>query len=213
MTIPLIEAQGCVPLLDEVFFEFEDRERKLHRLHEIETGAVYSIVLSQKGGLYRYRMGDRVRVRHFYSGTPCLEFLGRSQATSDLVGEKLHEEFVREIVEGLGLEGTFFKSLVPAAKPVEHYILLLDSANVPPEEIARLLDDALSQSPHYRHARLLGQISPARVLLSRRIPEIAIAYRMRFGRKWGDMKHQILAIAPIEEELLTLLEKVSQEGA
>ena len=29
MTIPLISAQGCVPVLDEVFFEFEDESGKL----------------------------------------------------------------------------------------------------------------------------------------------------------------------------------------
>lgn len=211
MTIPLIEAQGCVPLVDEVFFEFEDKEGKIHRLHEIKTGNIYEIIISQKGGLYRYRMGDRVRVSHFYKATPCLEFIGRTQETSDLVGEKLYSDFVRDVIEDLALEGTFFKSLVPATKPKEHYILLLDSAKESPDAIAQRLDNALMRSHHYRHARLLGQLSPARVLVSQQIPEIAIAYKTQSGMKWGDMKHPILITKPLTEELLNELDKVSQE--
>lgn len=208
MTIPLIEASGCVPVLDEVFFEFEDQQGKIHRLHEIEMGVVYSIIISQKGGLYRYRIGDRVRVSHSYKNTPCLEFLGRTQETSDLVGEKLHSEFVREVIADLALEGTF-KSLVPVKTPIEHYILLLDSANEPSNAIAQRLDDALSRSPHYHYARRLGQLKEVRVLVSKQIPETVTLYRTRFGAKWGDIKHQILVTTPLEEELLTELELVS----
>ncbi|MEP0808197.1 GH3 auxin-responsive promoter family protein [Trichocoleus sp. ST-U2] len=212
MTIPLIQAQGCVPMLDQVFFEFEDGEGKIHRLHEIVAGINYEIIISQKGGLYRYRIGDCVRVSHFYQGTPCLEFLGRNQATSDLVGEKLHSEFVRSVIEDLALEKTFFKSLVPVRKPVDRYILLLDTAKESPDAIAQRLDDALMRSHHYRQARLLGQLAPARVLVSRQIPEIITLYGMRAGKKWGDLKHPLLAIAPLEEELLVELEKASQNS-
>ena len=207
MTIPLLAAQGCVPVLDEVFFEFEDREGRIHQLHEIEMGDVYEIVLSQKGGLYRYRIGDRVSISHFYKSTPCLEFRGRSGATSDLVGEKLHAEFVSEAIESLALEATFFKSLVPVRQPVDHYILLLDTAHEPPDAIAQRLDDALKQSPQYQHARLLGQLSSARVLVSRHIPETISMYRTHSGAKWGDIKHQILVTTPLDEELLAELKQ------
>jgi hypothetical protein len=210
MTIPLIEAQGCVPVLDEVFFEFEDKQGKIHLLHELETGGVYEIILSQKGGLYRYRIGDRVRVSHYYLATPCLEFLGRDSAISDMVGEKLHSEFVGEAIDGLALEGTSFKSLVPAKTPIDRYILLLDTAKLPDVAIARELDDALMRSPHYRQARLLGQLSEVRVLVSRQIPDILTAYKTQSGIKWGDIKHQILVTTPIEEDLLAELEKVSR---
>lgn len=199
MTIPLIEASGCVPVLDEVFFEFEDEAQKIYQLHEIETGAIYSLIISQKGGLYRYRMGDRVRVSHFYLGTPCLEFLGRTQTTSDLVGEKLQEEFVAEVLESLQLEGTFFQSLIPVTKPTEHYVLLLDQANESACAIAQRLDNALMRSHHYQRSRLLGQLSPARVLVSQRIPEIVLKYQMQSGRKWGDIKHQLLVTTPLED--------------
>jgi hypothetical protein len=200
MTIPLIEAQGYIPVLDEVFFEFEDDKGYLHALHELSIGQDYTIILSQKGGLYRYRIGDRVRATGIYRHTPCLEFLGRHEAISDLVGEKLQESFVRHILEGLNLQGTYFKTLVPVANP-PHYILLLDQAKETPDILAQQLDRALSESIQYHRARLLGQLAPLQVFISPKIPELLALYLVRSGSIWGGIKHPILATSPINEAL------------
>jgi hypothetical protein len=209
MTIPLIAAKGFVPLLNEVFFEFEDERGKIYKLHEIKQGEDYTLIISQKGGLYRYRIGDRIRVSHFYHKTPGLEFLGRDRSISDLVGEKLSEPFVQTVLEDLCLERTFFKTLVPVTDPVAHYLLLLDEAQEPPEAIAQQLDRALMRSPHYRHARLLGQLAPPRVFISKEIPHALIRYQTQSGKKWGDLKPEILATTPIETELLHKLETLA----
>lgn len=212
MTIPLIAARGFVPLLNEVFFEFEDDHQKIYKLHEIKQGEEYTLIISQKGGLYRYRIGDRIRVSHFYHKTPCLEFLGRDRSISDLVGEKLSEPFVQTVLEDI-LETSFFKTLVPVSDPVAHYLLLLDEAQEPPEAIAQQLDRALMRSPHYRHARLLGQLAPPRVFISKEIPHAVVRYRTQSGKKWGDLKHEILATAPIESTLLQELETLVQPNS
>ncbi|MDZ8263637.1 GH3 family domain-containing protein [Nostoc sp. ChiQUE01b] len=204
MTIPLIVAGGCVPVLDEVFFEFEDETGSLYALHQLNIGKEYTIILSQKGGLYRYRIGDRIRVTHYYRHTPCLEFLGRHQAISDLVGEKLQETFVNNALTLLNLQGTNFKSLIPIADP-PHYILLLDSAKETPEIIAQQLDQALSESYHYNRARTIGQLASPQVLISSQIPEILVSHRIRTGSIWGGIKHPILATSPISTELLQKL--------
>ncbi|WP_392480894.1 GH3 auxin-responsive promoter family protein [Nostoc sp. C110] len=201
MTIPLIVAGGCVPVLDEVFFEFEDDAGSLHGLHELNIGKEYRIILSQKGGLYRYRIGDRIRVTHYYRHTPCLEFLGRHQAISDLVGEKLQETFVKNALTMLNLQENNFKSLMPIADP-PHYILLLDSAKETPQTIAEQLDLALSESYHYKRARAIGQLAPPQVLISSQISEILVSHRIRTGSIWGGIKHPILATSPISTELL-----------
>ncbi len=211
MTIPLIAAQGYVPVLDEVFFEFEDDAASLYRLHELSIGKEYTIILSQKGGLYRYRIGDRVRVTHFYRNTPCLEFLGRHQAISDLVGEKLQETFVHNALNCINLQGSQFKSLVPVANP-PHYLLLLDAATETPEILAQQLDDALSQSHHYYRARSLGQLAPPQVLISHQIPEILALHRVHTGSIWGGIKHQILATSPISADILQQLKLEISHG-
>ena len=238
MTVPLISAQGCVPLLDEVFFEFADLQplsnecttltnatsplnppilgdfesgspqtwggrgaktataRRIRLLHELEIGQEYALILSQKGGLYRYQIGDRVRVTHTYLNTPCLEFLGRDQSTSDLVGEKLHAAFVAQVLDDLELGASTFRSLVPMAEPHPHYLLLLDRANRPEEAIAAQLDAALCQSPHYHHARLLGQLASAEVWVSSTVQELVTQQQIQAGKKWGDIKYEVLATKP-----------------
>ncbi len=200
MTIPLIAAGGYVPVLDEVFFEFEDEQGKIYLLHELEKGRIYEIILSQKGGLYRYRIGDRIRVTHFYKATPCLEFMGRNREVSDLVGEKLHAAFVRQVVDSLSITEANFKTMVPVKKPQEHYLLFLDKTNTEPTIIAEKLDLALQNSPHYRHARLLGQLQPARVIVNPHIQEIITLSQISSGKKWGDLKYDILVTTPIMEE-------------
>ncbi|MBE9211333.1 GH3 auxin-responsive promoter family protein [Plectonema cf. radiosum LEGE 06105] len=207
MTIPLIPAKGCVPLLNEVFFEFLDESGFIYQLHELKQGKIYEIIISQKGGLYRYRIGDRVCFTHSYLNTPCLEFVGRQKEVSDLVGEKLHSEFVREILETLPLEGTCFKSLVPVKYPKEHYILLIDTAKINPAKIALQLEESLQKSSDYHRARLLEQLQPVQVLVSAKIPQIISLYKTNSGKKWGDLQQDILATQPIEKELLIELEQ------
>jgi GH3 auxin-responsive promoter len=204
MTIPLIDAQGYVPLLEEVLFEFADKDGKIYQLHEIETGSSYEIILSQKAGLYRYRIGDRIRVTHFYKNTPCLEFLGRSHNTSDLVGEKLHADFVRETLERLMLTASY-KSLIPVTSRESHYILLLDREAGNEEVVALRLEKELMRSHHYQQARLLGQLSPAKVIISPHICEIVNRYNIDSGKKWGDIKHPILLTKPVDQKFLELV--------
>ena len=207
MTIPLISAKGCVPVLNEVFFEFLDESGFVYKLHELKQGEIYEMIISQKGGFYRYRIGDRVKFTHSYLNTPCLEFIGRQKEVSDLVGEKLHSEFIRDALDKLNLDKSCFKSLVPVKSPKEHYILLLDNVKHKPEEIAVQLEEELKKSHHYYRARLLGQLQPVQVMVSSQIPEIISLYKSKSGKKWGDIKHDILETRPIEKELLAELEQ------
>src|SRR5207244_6244599 len=58
---------------------------------------------STAGGLWRYRLGDRVVVDGFRNKCPSLTFIGRSEDVSDLCGEKLSAQFVKEAIdEALG---------------------------------------------------------------------------------------------------------------
>jgi hypothetical protein len=207
LTIPLIKARGYVPVLDEVFFEFENDQGVILSLTELTIGQEYRLILSQKGGLYRYRIGDRICVTHYYQNTPCLEFLGRYQSVSDLVGEKLSETFVNNAVARLNLSSSNFKSLVPVAAP-PHYLLLLDRAEEAPALIAQKLDSILSESYHYQRARQLGQLEAPEVFISEQIPELLISYHIRAGSIWGGIKHPVLAKSPPNTELLEYLRKM-----
>jgi GH3 auxin-responsive promoter len=194
MTIPLIAAQGCVPVLDEVFFEFDAGAGKIWLLHELLVGPEYQLIISQKGGLYRYRIGDRVRVTHFYHQTPCLEFLGRSGGVSDMVGEKLNPEFVWDMLQQLDLPAGF-KALVPVADPT-HYVLLLDTQVE--AGFAEKFEALLCQSYHYNHARSLGQLQTVEVIARSDMAEVWAKIRMQNGARWGDVKDEILVYQSVD---------------
>jgi hypothetical protein len=212
MTVPLILAgtdadysarynQEQVPLVTEVFFEFEtvDAVPTVYQLHELQEGQEYRIVVSQKGGLYRYRMGDRIRVTHRYRQTPCLQFLGRDRSMSDMVGEKLNGDFVARVLNQLPLETVSFKSLIPVLAPHPHYMLLLeqnDSIEQAISSLASQLESGLCRAYHYRQARLLGQLAEARVYVASGAAEVVIQQKLRAGQRWGDMKHSLLEPQP-----------------
>ena len=195
MTVPLIAAKGQVPLLDRVYFEFEDNRGRCHKLHELEIGKTYEVIISQMGGLYRYRMGDRVRVTHYFLKTPCLEFVGRGQSVSDLVGEKLNAQFVCDRLKKLDLSTAQFQSLIPVLQPQPHYVLLLDRVNGDIGAIAQALENALCESFHYRLARQLDQLTSVQVIVSSNVAEQLSAYRAQSGQRWGEVKHARLGSA------------------
>jgi hypothetical protein len=194
LTFPLIGAEGFVPILDEVFFEFEDHSGLIFRLHELEIGKEYAIIITQKGGLSRYRLGDRIQVTHYYFQTPCFKFIGRTDAVCDMTGEKLHENFVKDVLRKLHLEKSRFQSLVPvqSAREPSYYLLLLDRTEENPEKLAFTLDQYLQESYRYKQSRQLGQLNEPRIFVAPDVADKFYGYFVSKGMKWGDIKHSTL---------------------
>ena len=193
LTVPLFGAPAPVPLVDEVFLEFESNEGSVRRPHELEEGAEYGIVVSQTGGFLRYRMGDRVQVAGRVGRTPCLKFLGRAGCSSDLAGEKLDEALARAVLAAeLGPDG-HCSYLTPMTNP-PGYCCITDhsAAAVDTEALARRLDHALSCSFQYRQARHLGQLNPLRVRYRADARPAYEAAQMGRGLRWGNIKFTAL---------------------
>jgi hypothetical protein len=178
-------------MVDEVYFEFEDSTGSLSGLHEIEEEESYSLIISQKAGLIRYRLGDRVRLKGSLGSCPGLEFSGRGPLVTDMVGEKLNEQFVAQCLHDLCPDQSSAAFLFPQREP-DHYLLLLDSCPCPIEELEKTLEAALMKSFHYRHARRLGQLGRCRVQIRQNPAEEVDRCWRALGRRWGDMKAQVL---------------------
>jgi len=65
---------------------------------QLEKGCSYYLLVSNYAGLYRYHIGDIVRVTDHVGTTPVIEFLSRGAHISSLTGEKLSEHQVVEAV-------------------------------------------------------------------------------------------------------------------
>ena len=197
MTIPWSPAGACVPLLDGVFFEVQrEGDAAPVPLCELQAGDVGEIVLTQGAGLLRYRMGDAVRVTGFYKRTPCLEFLGRTDAGCDMTGEKLSERFAERSFDALQMVDAGMRLLVPV-RGLAHrsrYVLLIEKA-VSSEEHRRLAtcyDLRLQESYHYGYSRRLAQLLP---LVTMTVPDLTKRYQeyqAARGLAWGDIKPQFL---------------------
>ena len=66
--------------------------------HQLIAGRDYQVIVTTGGGLYRYPLGDRIRVTGFVHGAPCFRFVGREGLVSDFFGEKLDAAFVEKVI-------------------------------------------------------------------------------------------------------------------
>jgi hypothetical protein len=202
VSVPLLGLPGAALALRSHFFEFEEAGAERPRLaHEVERSGRYRVVLTTGGGLYRYRLCDEVLVVGRLHGCPLLRFLGKADRVSDLVGEKLAEVHVRQVIErALAARGwsVRFALLVPVPGRPSGYALYLQGPGVgdDADALAADVEAGLAENPHYRDAVALGQLRAVRVCLLRAdgpaawpIYEAACLER---GQKLGDIKPAVL---------------------
>lgn len=196
VTIPYGDARPLA--LTSHFFEFLGAQGDVYLAHQLQHGATYEVVLTNGGGLWRYRLGDMVECTRHVHGTPSLRFVGRNGLVSDLRGEKLSEPFVAERLRrlwGNATEPTYCAMRARDDGSIAGYELLV-SPDAPCDvtaELAERLERALQDNPHYALARRLGQLQPIRVVevsASRGREELHA-----HGGRLGDVKPRLLIAA------------------
>jgi hypothetical protein len=163
VTIPF---DGRHPLaIRSHFFEFVETGGRLTLAHEVRRGAEYTLLLTTGGGLYRYRLRDRVVVDDFVHDTPSLRFLGRDDRVSDLFGEKLSDGFAGCVLEQLfpGAPPQFALLAPDRTLDGVAYTLFVAGDGVVAPDLAARLERALRLNPQYAWCVDLGQLRPARV--------------------------------------------------
>lgn len=193
VTLPLHAAGGCVPLLDEVFLEFEEAGGGCRLLHELQAGGDYGLVVTQPGGLLRYRLGDRVRCSGFCRDTPLLEFLGRGDAVADLVGEKLHEDSAEQALQAVFGDSPALLLPLQPARGQPYYLCLAESASA---DAAAALDAQLSRALRYAEARALEQLQAVQVIVRPQLRAQLLDYWSGAGLRLGDIKDRQLLVRP-----------------
>lgn len=203
VTVPIGDA---FPLaVTSHFFEFLDEAQEVRRAHELERGQCYEVVVSNGGGLWRYRLGDMVECTGRLAATPTLRFVGRSGAVSDLRGEKLAEPFVAEVLRRLWEDRpaprvATLRAWEDGASAGYELLLSDDWADRSPDVAARL-DHALHANPHYALARRLGQLAPVRVaVVDARAQREGLRDAARAGMRVGDVKPRRLVTLPGRSE-------------
>ncbi len=198
VTLPLAAAAYPVLAIHSGFYEFLDDAGTPHLCDDLQPGQCYEVIITTWAGLYRYRLGDRVRVQGHLEATPMLSFEGRAGLVSDLCGEKLGEDFVaramaqvmRATVGGAG----GFAMLLPLADR-RCYSLVVDAAECD-EATARAMaaacDAALRANPQYALARDLGQLGAIEAVRVTRAWQRYRDFMLARGMLLGDIKPPLL---------------------
>jgi hypothetical protein len=201
VSFPLCGMKGAVPALRSHFFEFlavgETADRP-SLLHELAKGKRYEVVISTGGGFYRYRTNDVVEVVAMNGRMPLLRFVGREYRVSDVVGEKLDEASVLEVVSSvfhtLSIHPSFWMMAPERRNDVFGYVLFVEPngnramGGETLDTLAAEVDRALQDAFHYRYARQLGQLGPVRVAGIDCGQERYMEGCVAFGQRLGDVK-------------------------
>ena len=175
------------------FFEFIGPDGDVVRAHELKAQETYEVILTTSGGLWRYRLGDRVSVTGFAGKTPSLRFVGRAGNLSDRFGEKLSEPFVAGVIRSMTTDADpRFALLAPDDGPSGCcYTFYYEGAAA---VTAERLDTLLCENPHYAWCRQLGQLRSARLFRIRDGGYAAFAARqVARGMRLGDIKPSALS--------------------
>jgi hypothetical protein len=193
-----IPFEGLYPLaVGSHVFEFLDAGAKALDPWDLEVGREYSVVVTTAGGLYRYRLQDRVKVAHFLGGVPCLEFLGKEDCVSDTCGEKLEEAFVAaalgRVFSALNMKPAF--SLLAPERKAGGFAYVLYHEGEAAQSLPEALERELCSNFHYSYSRRLKQLGPLRL---QRVPGGSgaryLARKAAEGRQLGSVK--ALALDP-----------------
>lgn len=206
VSIPLVGHPGGPVAITSHFYEFapvDAPEQRPRLVHEIEDGRLYTVLLTTGGGLYRYALGDIVRVVGRVEATPLVEFVGRAGIVSDLCGEKLAETHVALVLDvavaRLGVRCAFLM-LAPERATLPHYALLAETRDASGPGLAELaaeVEAGLLENPSYAYCRRLGQLGAVRAF--RVEGGAAAAYHRRcggLGQRAGSIKPAALHRAP-----------------
>jgi hypothetical protein len=179
MSIPLHDHSASGVLAVHVnYYEFIPEEAihednpPVYEAHELVVGQAYYILLTTRGGLYRYDINDVVRVEGFYKKAPIVAFLRKGRDMVSITGEKLHVNQVIQAVENVEKSADlrlFCYCLIPDVQTMRYDLVVELEATQPPDTLGRFLgafDEALKAlNSEYASKRDSGRLLPPRLTL------------------------------------------------
>lgn len=168
-----------------VFCEFipvatsEEEQPSTLFMEEVKEDEEYELVLTNASGLYRYRIGDVVKVVGFHSQCPIVEFKYRKNQTLNVRGEKISEQVLyqalqyavklwpgAELIDYCCAENSILGPYCGASDPHYEVIVELKGIRNLSEDQRYKLDECLQkESGIYKSFRFKGSIGPVRVHL------------------------------------------------
>ncbi|XP_027336016.1 jasmonic acid-amido synthetase JAR1-like [Abrus precatorius] len=135
--IPLIDFEGA-----KVDPSFLCMDPEPVGLTEVKVGEEYEILITNPAGLYRYKLGDVIKVTGFHNSTPEVKFVRRSNVVLTINTDKNTENDLHLAVEAASkllaeekLEVVDYTSHVDLSKEPGHYVLFLEISGEASDEV------------------------------------------------------------------------------
>ena len=172
-------------LTDNAFFEFlKPGEQAPVDAEGLEEGGEYEVILTNLAGLYRYRLGDVIRVLRRENGVPIFTFEYRLDSCLCVGGVTVTERILERAVETFEKQtGTDIRDFCAMVSEDGGVTVLVEPFGLeqgfPASAVrSRLMDEDLSSlCPAYRDARESGIIPAAKVRILE--PETHLLFRDR----------------------------------
>lgn len=177
---PFVKKIEYVIIPDTVYYEFipekdiNNKNPKTLCLEELKEGEKYEILLTNSMGLYRYRLGDVVRVVGKYNNTPTIEFLYRRNQVINMVSEKTNEEHLTKALKNtittLNIDIVDYTTLPDNSITPGRYVFYMELKDWLKEEercnLENVLEKALRNSNlAYDRARASNKLGRLKVIL------------------------------------------------
>ena len=158
------------------FYEFipvESKDDTTLTMDQVEQGMDYQVVITNLSGLYRYKIGDVIRVTGFYNEAPMVKFMNRANRGLSLAGENISVDDIRWCIEHFmrdtGLMVIDFSLYANTnEKPVCYDVYMEFDEKLSEKDIKdcrEILESRMMQSNLvYGNKLRLGQIGPLRLI-------------------------------------------------
>ena len=183
--------------------------------HELKKGELYEPVITNFSGLYRYRMGDIVKVTGHICESPLMEFMFRKGQALNIAGEKYDicqlEKAVFDLRQyGITAEdyciGECFDTI-----PGRYAVLMaVKDTGINGETASEALDRTLSlNNSEYEDLRKLGMLEKPSVLICDRKAFSAVMTESGSRNRYGHNKsHHLLKGEVSEKTWISILERI-----
>jgi phenylacetate-coenzyme A ligase PaaK-like adenylate-forming protein len=197
-------------LTDNAFFEFlEPGSKDPVMAGNVEPGRSYELVLTNAAGLYRYRLGDVVRVERIENGVPIITYRYRTDETLNPGGSAVNEDDLEAaalaVEEVSGSDVRDFCAMVENDRLVLFVEPAASQAGIdallafPRQKLAEAADSTLrGRSTSYELARMSGTAGMPEVRVLE--PETHLLYRDRKMIRERTAPDQIKPVRALDTE-------------
>ena len=191
--IPLEPGNPAGPLaIHAAFYEFRPLNGgRTLMAHEVKAGQSYELVVTTFSGLFRYPMGDIVKVTGFTGTTPDILFEQKAGDTLNLCGEKVAASTLMPLVKEAVGEGLVHWHVIPDETQRRYHFRIETAdegadAKAIAERLETLLQERTQIYPIFRTQKLLNPLTVT--LMPRGWQEKLYAERTRKGQSRAQVK-------------------------